>query len=173
MVVQTLAHNSTCTLAVVKDFITRKLKEESEQIAKVENSPAPAPPRPAPNELPLGPDIDQEISRRYGENETRNRTTQNKVLINIITKIISRGGDHMTQCQSVSTNQMSFMYKSHRLASNSFPLRTQLSSGVGNINNIFIERRDSTCFGYIYRCLEVAESETECPLCVEKNRCGI
>jgi len=36
LVVQTLAHNSTATLAVVKDYIIRRLQDENEQIAKDE-----------------------------------------------------------------------------------------------------------------------------------------
>eukprot|EP00795_Rhopilema_esculentum_P008547 gene8547-14548_t len=36
IVVQTLAHNSTATLAVVKDYIVRRLQDENEQMAKDE-----------------------------------------------------------------------------------------------------------------------------------------
>ena len=35
MVIQTLARNSTCTLAVVKDYVSRCLQKENEQIAEV------------------------------------------------------------------------------------------------------------------------------------------
>ncbi|XP_065843977.1 vacuolar protein sorting-associated protein 11 homolog [Oscarella lobularis] len=110
MVVQTLAHNSTCTLAVVKDFITRKLKEESEQIAK-----------------------DQTLIKKYREDTERMRREIEQLKTSA--KVFQP-----TKCHSCT-------------------------------NPIDLPAIHFLC-GHSYHqgCLEVAESETECPLCVEKNR---
>jgi hypothetical protein len=110
MVIQTLARNSTCTLAVVKDYVSRCLQKENEQIAE-----------------------DERMIKEYRENTDKMRS----------------------QIEQMKTSAKVFQ-----------PTKCHYCT-----NPIELPAVHFLCgHSYHQNCLEAAESESECPLCADKNR---
>ncbi|XP_062520596.1 vacuolar protein sorting-associated protein 11 homolog [Corticium candelabrum] len=110
MVIQTLARNSTCTLAVVKDYVSRCLQRENQQIAE-----------------------DEQLIKEYRENTEKMRT----------------------QLEQMKTSAKVFQ-----------PTKCHYCTNLIELPAVHFLCGHS----YHQSCLEAAESESECPLCAEKNR---